>query len=188
MTDPDGLRQAVRVSAAVITASASVLVAVLVFILNQRAQIRQERRQITLTRVNSQLRELYGPLNALVEVNERIWEALRESRLPGKADRNPAAGTEDWRRWRDQALNPLNRQMRDIIVEHADLLLEPDVPEPLRDFCAHVASLEIVLAAEADSVKEAALIAHPGATFMRYVRETFVRLKQDQQRLHKAMN
>jgi hypothetical protein len=79
----------VIVSAAVITASASVLVAVLVFVLNQRAQIRQERRQARLARVNSQLRELYGPLNALVEVNERVWDALRDSGLPGKADRSP---------------------------------------------------------------------------------------------------
>ena len=170
-------------SAAVITASASIVVAVLVFILNQRAQLKQERRQARLTRVNSQLRDLYGPLNALVEVNERIWEALRSSHLPGKEDRSAAAATDDWRRWRDQALNPLNHQMRDIIVNHADLLAEPDLPQPLRDFCAHVASLEIVLAAESDGVSEAALIRHPGAPFVTYVRESFARLKQEQQRL-----
>jgi hypothetical protein len=180
------LRQADHVSAAVITASGSILVAVLVFVLNQRAQLQQERRQARLTRVNSQLRELYGPLNALVEVNERIWETLRESRLPGEADRSPAAGTDDWRRWRDQALSPLNHHMRNIIVEHADLLVEPDLPQPLRDFCAHVTSLEIVLTAEADGVREQALIRHPGAPFVTYVRDAFVSLKQDQQRLLKT--
>ncbi|WP_231949542.1 hypothetical protein [Alloactinosynnema sp. L-07] len=169
--------------AAVITASASVIVAVLAFILNQLAQARQERREARLVRINSQLRELYGPLNALVEVNERIWEALRSSRLPGKEHRGPIGSTDDWRRWRDRALNRLNHQMRDIIVEHADLLIELDLPQPMRDFCAHVASLEIVLAAEADRLYERTLISHPGEPFVKYVRDSFRRLKQDQQRL-----
>jgi hypothetical protein len=82
--------QAGLVSAAIITASASILVAVLVFILNLRAQVHQERRQARLARVSSQLRELYGPLNALVDVNERIWEALRESHLPRTDGRRQA--------------------------------------------------------------------------------------------------
>jgi hypothetical protein len=175
-------------SAAVITASGSVLVAVLVFVLNQRAQIRQERRQARLARVNSQLRELYGPLNALVEVNERVWEALRDSRLPGKADRSPSGADSNWRRWRNQALQPVNLQMRDLIVEHADLLDQPDLPQPLRDFCAHVTSLEIVVAAEADGVHELSLISHPGAPFVTYARETFLRLKQEQHRLLAAVD
>ncbi|MET9232620.1 hypothetical protein [Lentzea sp. NPDC003310] len=170
-------------SAAVITASASVLVAVLVFVLNQRAQVRQERRQARLARVNSQLRELYGPLNALVEVNERIWEALRGSGLPGKADRTPSHADVEWLRWRNQALQPVNLQMRDLIVNHADLLVEPDLPQPLRDFCAHVTSLEIVLAAESDGMHQVTLIGHPGTPFVTHVREAFLRLKRDQQRL-----
>lgn len=75
-----------------------------------------------------QLRELYGPLNALVDVNERLWTALRESHLPPQEDRRPAAGEEDWRIWRDNALMPINRRMRDLIIEHADLLVGSDVP------------------------------------------------------------
>jgi hypothetical protein len=90
----------------------------------QRGQVHQERRQARLARVSDQLRELYGPLNALVDVNERIWEALRQSHLPPQADRRPEASTEDWRRWRDHALMPANRRMRDLIIEHADLLVE----------------------------------------------------------------
>lgn len=175
--------QAGLVSAAVITASASIVVAVLVFTLNQSAQVRHERRQARLARVNSQLRALYGPLHALVDVNERIWEALRESHLPPRVDRRPEVGTEDWRRWREHALMPANRRMRDLIIEHADLLVEPEVPKPLRDFCAHVTSLEIVMAAEVEGLKECALISHPGATFIAYVRNTFVFLKKEQHQL-----
>lgn len=177
------MRHADLVPAAIITAGATILVAVLVFILNQRAQVRLERRQASLARVSSQLRELYGPLNALVDVNERIWEALRESRLPPRVERRPDIGTEDWLRWRNHALLPVNRTMRDLIIEHADLLVETDVPQPLRDFCAHVTSLEIVLAAEADGIKERALIGHPGAAYVTYVRDTFTYLKSEQHHL-----
>jgi hypothetical protein len=180
--------QAGLVSAAIITASASILVAVLVFILNLRAQVHQERRQARLARVSSQLRELYGPLNALVDVNERIWEALRESHLPPQADRRPEAGTEDWRRWRDHALMPANRRMRDLIIERADLLVETDVPQPLRDFCAHVTSLEIVQAAEEKALKERVLIGHPGAAYVAYVRGAFASLKNEQQHLLRTID
>lgn len=182
------IRHAGGVSAAVITASASIVVAVLVFILNQRAQIRLERRQARLTRINSQLRELYGPLNALVDVNERIWEALRESRLPSQAERRPDADAKDWLRWRDHALMPVNRQMRDLIMDHADLLVEADVPEPLLDFCAHVTSMEVILAGEAEGLKERTLIGHPGSAYVAYVRDTFSSLKSEQQHLLPTMN
>lgn len=169
--------------AAVITACASVTVAVLAFLLNQRAQLRQERRQARLTRINSQLRELYGPLNALVDVNERIWHAMRSTTLPRQPDRHPGSGSEEWRRWRDQALMPANRQMRDLIVDHADLLIEQYVPEALRDFCAHVASLEVVLAGQARGLYESALLRHPGARYVEYVRESFAHLKCEQREL-----
>jgi hypothetical protein len=172
-------------AAAVITASASVLVAVLVFIFNQYAQIQQERRQIRLARVNSQLRDLYGPLNALVDVNERIWEALRQSSLPAQEERRPGEGTEGWRRWQDNALMPINRKMRDLIIEHADLLVDTEVPRPLGDFCAHVESVEIVMAAEKRGLDEHALVAHPGASYVAYVHRSFEHLKRAQQCLLK---
>ena len=170
-------------SAAVITASASVLVAVLVFVLNQRAQLRQERRQAELARINSQLRELYGPLNALVDVNERIWEALRSATLPSQSDRRAGSGTDEWRGWRDQALMPANREMRDLIIKHADLLIEDHVPQPLRDFCAHVASFEVVLEAQSAGVYERALIRHPGEQYVAYVQGAFAQLKLKQHTL-----
>jgi hypothetical protein len=78
--------------------------------------------------------------------------------------------------------------MRDLIVDHADLLVEPDLPQALRDFCAHVTSLEIVSAAEAEGVQERALVGHPGAPFVTYVREAFLRLKQEQRRLLAEVN
>ncbi|MEV4180639.1 hypothetical protein [Streptosporangium canum] len=168
---------------AVITASASVIVAVLVFVLNQRGQVRQERRQARLSRINSQLRELYGPLHALVDINERIWESLRASGLPSKEHRQPAAPSEHWRRWRDHALMPANLKMRDLIIEHADLLIEIDFPKPLQDFCAHVTSYEVFLFDEEERLGTQVLVRHPGSAYVEYVRNSFARLKAEQLQL-----
>ncbi|MFF4576197.1 hypothetical protein [Streptomyces sp. NPDC001410] len=170
-------------TAAIITASASIVVAVLAFLLSQYSQIRQERRQARLARINSQLRDLYGPLNTLVDANEQIWEALRATILPGRDERNPEAGTSEWLRWRDQALMPTNRRIRDLVVEHADLIIETETPKPLVDFCAHVLSLEVAIMEEAEGVNRRALIAHPGDDFTSYVHDSYIRLKNQQQHL-----
>lgn len=175
--------QAEPVTAAVVAASASIIVAVLAFVLNQYGQTRQERRQARLVRVDSQLRDLYGPLNAIVDANERIWEALRATQLPGSADRSPEDATDGWRRWRDEVLQPANRRMRDLIFAYADLLVEAEVPEPVRDFCAHVSAQEIVLAAEDEGARERTLIGHPGDAYVSYVRRTFAALKTEQAQL-----
>ncbi|MFF4319978.1 hypothetical protein [Streptomyces sp. NPDC001568] len=170
-------------TAAITTASASIVVAVLAFLLNQRAQIRQERRQARITRINSQLRELYGPLNTLVSSNERVWDALRASFVPDKDARDPAAESGEWQKWRDQVLIPTNHRMRDLIIQHADLIDEAVMPLPLRDFCAHVLALDISAMEEREGSPRSALIAHPGKDFTAYIEASFSRLKSEQNRL-----
>ncbi|MFD9142570.1 hypothetical protein ACFVY7_17470 [[Kitasatospora] papulosa] len=167
-------------TAAIITASASIIVAVLAFLLTQQAQLRQERRQARLARINSQLRELYGPLNTLVDSNERVWNSLRSSFLPPRGERDPEVDSSDWRRWRDEVLIPTNRRMRDLITVNADLIIESEIPSPLRDFCAHVLALEVSVLEEAEGVHRRALIAHPGDEFVTYVHASFARLKREQ--------
>ncbi|MGW4942946.1 hypothetical protein ACWEOZ_15330 [Actinoplanes sp. NPDC004185] len=174
------------VTPALITASASVLVAAAVFVANLIVQFRNERRQVALERLNAQLRELYGPLYAQYEVNETIWRALRASGLPGREIRRAGTATEaqraEWRLWVQEALMPGNVRMRDAVIEHADLLIEDEVPRVLGDFCSHVASYEVVLAQSGDRRKQfaRALVPHPGEEFGEYVRNSFALLKQRQ--------
>lgn len=171
------------VTAAIITASASIIVAVLAFLLTQQAQLRQERRQARLARINSQLRELYGPLNTLVDSNERVWDSLRSSFLPPQSERDPAVDSSEWRKWRDEVLIPTNRRMRDLITENADLIIESEVPHSLGDFCAHVLALEVSVLEEGEGVRRRALIGHPGDEFVFYVHSSFARLKREQNEL-----
>lgn len=175
------------VTSAVITASASVVVAVLIFVGNQIAQRHSELRQALLARVNAQLRELYGPLFALVAVNERIWRVMRESYLPSSDQRAigvlSAGQSTQWQMWLSEALMPANRRMRDVIVQHADLLVDDGMPQVLQDFCSHVASYEVLLAQVDRTLAERALVRHPGDPFVDYVRASYAALKDEQERL-----
>ncbi|MFI7606018.1 hypothetical protein ACIBTV_12920 [Micromonospora sp. NPDC049366] len=177
-------------TAAVITASASIVVAVLAFVLNQRAQIRADRRRARSDRVAGQLRDLYGPLHALVDVNERLWQALHAVDLPGREQRRSDGALthdqqEQWTRWLHHALMPANIKMRDLIIGHADLVIEDGMPEPLRAFCAHVAAYEVMLSDRESAVGERrqALIGHPGAPYVDYVRRSFEALKREHHQL-----
>lgn len=172
---------------AVFTASASITVAVMVFVLNQWGQARGERRQARLERVNAQLRDLYGPLKALTDSNEAVWEAMRDSQLPAVGDRRAGGALPDpeargWTDWLTHALMPTNRQMRNVIVGNAHLLIEPELPDPLRAFCAHVAALEVALARSAGRVPmEPTLIHHPGRSLAEYLDASYAALRQEQE-------
>lgn len=172
---------------AIITASASVVVAMVAFMANQVAQRRNERRQARLSRVNGQLRDLYGPLHALVSVNEHLWRTMRSTQLPDSAKRQVGPLTveqsEEWQRWLQHGLMPANVRMRNLIVEHADLITEDHMPAVLQDFCAHVASYEVHIARPAGSPPGRALVAHPGEAFVSYVRDGFTALKAEQAKL-----
>lgn len=175
------------IASALITASASIVVAVAVLIVNQLKQRRDQKRQAALDRVNLQLRELYGPLMGLVAVNEHVWAALRRSELPDRDQRRAASLNEhqqgQWEGWLHQALMPANVKMRDLIVQHTDLVVEDEVPQTLLDFCAHVASYEVFLARPDNELIARALVDHPGRKYVTYTRSGFASLKAKQGRL-----
>jgi hypothetical protein len=111
-----------------------------------RLALQKER----IERVNRQLADLYGPLLALVSTGNRSWDEFRRQYRPGGGywDQNPPptdAEAEAWRLWITTVFMPLNRQMRDLVVRHADLLREPEIAPCLLDLCAHVASYEAIL-------------------------------------------
>ncbi|WP_181785767.1 hypothetical protein [Streptomyces phytophilus] len=171
-------------AAAVISACTTVVVAALVFALNQYAQMRAERRQARLLRVNTQLRELYGPLYVLVDVNECIYQGLMAAGLPGRGDRTKDTLAVGWTKWLDHALFPANVKMRDLILSNGDLLREEAMPDELRMFCAHVSYAEVSRAAGTQGAEaDGAYIGHPGDVYPAYVRGAYAALKREQQEL-----
>jgi hypothetical protein len=83
---------------------------------------------------------------------------------------------------------PTNVKIRDLIVQHADLMIGDGVPQIFQDFCSHVASYEVLLAEPTGptGLTGSALMAHPGTPFVEYVRECFTGLKAKQAALLKS--
>ena len=121
------------------------------YLLAYRNNLRLNQRKDRLDRITRQLGDLYGPLYALASSSAAAWLVFRSQYRPGGAFWSSfrSAPTEDeaaaWRRWMTTVFMPLNRRLREAIVEHIDLLEEEVVPQVLLDACAHVASYEAVL-------------------------------------------
>jgi hypothetical protein len=176
------------VAASVVAGISALLIALIAFILNQWAQLRGELRENRLARINSQLRDLYGPLHALVLVNERVWVDLRtaENEADGDGENSPVISTDEWRKWWEQVLLPNNIKMRDLIIQHADLHVGSDLPGVLRDICSHVAYCEALVgngSAYSQRMTNRVYIPHPRAAYVSYIGDTFRSLKAEQERL-----
>lgn len=149
------------------------------------------RRQDRLSRVSRQLSDFYGPLFALSESGASIWDGFRTQYRPdGKSYWDPAdppseADAEAWRLWMTDVFMPLNRQMVGVVVQKADLLDESEMPEVLLDVCAHVAAYEAVLKqwTRGDFSRNTSVVDFPRRALVRYTRESFRRLKREQNQL-----
>jgi hypothetical protein len=166
-------------------------VAVVGYFLTYRNNLRLSRRKDRLDRVTRQLSDFYGPLFATASASDASWHTFREQVRPGGAfwDRpGPPPTPEEqaaWRLWMTTVFMPLNRQMRDVIVDHADLLDEERIPELLLEVCAHVAAYEAVLRRweESDYSEHITSINFPADELLWYAREGVRRLKAEQNRL-----
>jgi hypothetical protein len=152
--------------------------------------LRLAARNDRLDRVNRQLQELYGPLVALVHAGNRSWEVFRIQNRPGGSywGRDPPPTDQEahaWRLWVSTVFMPLNRQMRDAVVTHADLLLEDEVESCLLDLCAHVAAYEAILTRweAADYSEHAPPLPFPRERLSAYVGQAYRRLKLQQKAL-----
>ncbi len=146
-----------------------------------------QRRKDRLDRVNSQLRDLYGPLLALASSGSLLFARWRETEFPPLLEGWARATPEDkqqWRLWMLAAFMPTNRQMKDIITKQAHLVDEDYMPPALLTFCAHVSAYEVLLQKwdEGDYSRMVPYILFPQA-IGDYVTQTFQRLKQRQSHL-----
>ncbi|QFU88417.1 hypothetical protein [Amycolatopsis sp. YIM 10] len=166
------------------------LVALAGFLAAYWSNLRLARRRDRLERVNEQLKDLYGPLLALISAADSAWWIFRADYRPNGAfwdqdDPPTEAEGEAWRLWISTVFMPLNRQMRDLIVTKAPLFDEESVPKCLLDLCAHVSAYEPILVSW-DSGNFA--LHKPARNFPRdqalhHAQESFRRLKSRQQQL-----
>jgi hypothetical protein len=166
--------------------------AVLGVLATYRFNLHLARRKDQLERVNEQLKDLYGPLLALVSAADRAFKEFRKQYRPNVGhfwDPNPPPNESEavaWRTWITTVFMPLNRQMRDHIVRTAHLINGTEMPECLLELSAHVSAYEPILAQwDRNDFSEHTppSILFPGKDVLAYAQHEFMELKKLQQDL-----
>ncbi|WP_203182413.1 hypothetical protein [Streptomyces pratensis] len=178
--------------AAVVTACASILIAIMAYWLNQRGEARRSQREARIDQVGNQLKDLYGPLLVLAETNEKAWtEYSSKHILPAGVGSSGILLSEleevRWRTWVEAVFAPTAQKMREIITTRGDLIIGGEMPPVVLEFCAHAATYDALLANwNGAGPSKSTLIRHPGSRFLSYVRESYESLKVEQALLLKA--
>jgi hypothetical protein len=172
-----------------------VAVAVIGYFIKYRTDLQLAQRNDRLARINRQLSDFYGPLLALTESSDGAWQAFRKRYRSGGGSfwkNDPPLTEEDaiaWRLWMTTVFVPMQQRMMDIVLEHADLIEEPEMPPCLLALCAHVAGYQAVLRTWESgeiSVKREdniSVVNFPSQDLADYAAEAFGRLKAEQARL-----
>jgi hypothetical protein len=174
----------------ILTLSATILIALIGYLITYLNNLRLARRKDRLEIVNRKLRDFYGPLFALVRASGIAWAAFRNKYRPGGAfwGVSPSPTLEEaaaWRLWILEVFMPLNLRMEKIIIENADLLEESRMPECLLALCAHVSAYKPVLKQwESGKFSEhTSVINFPNVELTRYTEDAYTRLKEEQSKL-----
>jgi hypothetical protein len=172
------------------TVAFAILSGVLGFLAKGGYDLWLARRNDKLERVNQQLKLLYGPLHAINQSSQLAWAAFRSRTRPGKAffGTEPPPTPEEllaWRYWMQTVFGPMHDEMMLVITKNADLMIEDDVPDPLRLFSAHVTVYKVVLRRweHNDFSEYTSVLNYPAEDLTRYLKESFQKLKAEQRRL-----
>lgn len=149
------------------------------------------RRKDKLDRISRQLSEYYGPLYALSNTSDYVWQSFRERHRPYKGSywqSDPPVTETDaqaFRVWISAVFMPLNRAMKEIVVRHADLLEEAEMPPCLLDLCAHVSAYEALEVAWSNGnfYEHKPAVNFPRKALKDYAKSRFMTLKAEQTRL-----
>jgi hypothetical protein len=172
-----------------------VLVAAIGYVAKYLTDIKLTQRNDRLERINRQLSDFYGPLLALTRSSERSWIAFRERyRTQGGSywRRDPPPTQYEamaWRLWMTTVFMPMHQQMMDLVLKHADLIDESEMPMCLLDLCAHVAGYQAILKEweagdiSIERVDNISVVNFPSQDLTDYAATAFGRLKAEQARL-----
>lgn len=150
-----------------------------------------ERRKDKLERINTQLRQLYGPLYASDRAHAIAWSVFRQRYRPGGVAYFPAqtvVSEEDkqaWRLWISEVFLPIRERMETAVMDNGDLLLEDTMPDCLLQLCAHVEAFRPIAKRweDKDYAEHIPPVEFPREDLRVYLEESYRLLKTEQQRL-----
>jgi len=169
----------------------AIAVALVGFIVTYAISLRLAVRKDQLDRVDRQLRELYGPLFSLNRASAEVYRAFRQEwrrGVPGYWS-NPVPPTEEeaaaWRLWMVEVFFPLIARMENLVIQHADLIDETEMPPCLLELVTHVSTYQAVLRAwqDGDYGRHTSMLPYPRATITEYLERRYAELKQRQAEL-----
>lgn len=152
-----------------------------------------DRKANELARVNSQLRELYGPLYIRLRASNAAWKAFWQKHRPAHGgnsyfgDNNEVTDEEKeiWRHWMINVFEPLNAEAESLLLKNIDLLESDDVPQSFIDALAHIATYKAVMAnwEKSDFKTHLSVNSWPSRELMSTVRPEYVKLRARQRKL-----
>lgn len=137
----------------------ALLVAMLGYFLQHLYDLRLQRRQDQLERVNQQLRNFYGPLYAIISVTKDCysWFLKRNSPTRGSDTKAVTAlrrvikekpdgkAARRYRAWMREILMPLNVRASELLIDNADLFDASTMPKFFLDMVTHVECSKLVM-------------------------------------------
>lgn len=103
------------------------------------------KRADRLKYLTAQLDELYGPLYVITQAGQILFKALSAKRNNSELQLSPEQEDEEWRLWIVEVFQPLNEKLEQVIIGKAHLVIEEDMPQPLKRFLAHSAGYKAVI-------------------------------------------
>ena len=174
----------------IITTVVTISLAFIGYLITYFNNLRLSQRKEKLERVNSQLRELYGPLFALVNTSEIAWKSFRSVYRPSGAyfngiEQPSEKELEAWRLWMINVFMPTNERMYELILNKSDLLIENEIPQCLLLLCAHVSAYKTVKVRweNNDYSIHTSIINFPASELRNYANKSFKMLKICQNQL-----
>jgi len=179
------------------TLAVTIVVALLGYLAKYLNDLRLAQRKERLEHVEKQLRDLYGPLYALCTALEKAYASFRSFYRPGIPYWDPpesqpsrvttAEEVAAFHLWVKEVFMPLNRQLVRAVVDHSELLEEPEIPQCLLDLLAHVSAYEGIMKEwELDNYSHhTPLVRYPGKELVPYATRHYLRLKKLQASLQR---
>jgi hypothetical protein len=174
----------------VVTTFVTIVLAFTGYLATYLNSVRLAQRNQRLERINKQLGELYGPLYGLIDSESAVFKVFRSKVRPGQhffddSDPPSAEDLEAWREWMTNVFAPINNRMYELVLTKSDLLIETDMPQCLRDLCAHVVGYQLIMKQweRGDYSENMSVLPFPQETLEKYISDSYDTLKHEQARL-----